>query len=57
MSQIGYRTLQGFQITRKSGLVYAVIGVNGSGCYSVTSDAWTSGSTLVPELVISLQRQ
>ncbi|HEY7023487.1 MAG TPA: zinc ribbon domain-containing protein [Candidatus Limnocylindrales bacterium] len=55
-AHIGYKALQEFQITRKSGLVYAVIGVNGSGCYGLTSDAWSSGLTSAPELVVSLQR-
>jgi len=55
-ANIGYKALQGFQITRKSGLVYVVVGVNGSGCYGLTSDAWTTGSTASPQLVLSLQR-
>lgn len=55
-AQIGFKALQEFHLTRKSGLVYAVIGVNGSGCYNLSSDAWTSGSSSSPEFVISLQR-
>ena len=43
-------------MSRKSGLVYVVIGVNGSGCYNLSSDAWTSGSTTSPELAVALQR-
>lgn len=55
-SFVGYRALQEFQITRQSGVSFLVIGANGSGCYGLTSDAWTSGSSSAPELVVSLQR-
>jgi hypothetical protein len=55
-SFVGYKALQSFQITRKSGLTYVVIGANGSGCYGLTSDAWTAGLSTTPSLIVSLQR-
>ncbi len=53
---VGYRVLQEFSVSRKNGLVYVVIGVNGSGCYNLSADAWTSGSATSPELAVALQR-
>ena len=55
-SFVGYKALQSFQITRRSGLTFVVIGANGSGCYSLTSDAWTAGLTTSTALIVSLQR-
>ncbi|HEY5520518.1 MAG TPA: zinc ribbon domain-containing protein [Candidatus Limnocylindrales bacterium] len=54
-SPVGYKALQEFQIYRNSGRVLVVMGVNGAGCYGLSSDAWTSGSTTSPELAVALQ--
>jgi len=54
-SGVGYRTLQEFQIYRTGGHVLAVVGVKGSGCYSLTSEAWTSGSASTPTLTIAIE--
>ena len=54
-SPVGYKALQEFQIWRTGGRVYVVMGVNGSGCYGLSSDAWTTGSTTAPELAVALE--
>ncbi len=54
-SSVGYKALQEFQMYRNAGRVYLVMGVNGSGCYGLASDAWTTGLSAAPELVVSLQ--
>lgn len=54
-SSVGYKALQEFQIYRKAGQVLVVMGVNGAGCYGLSSDAWTSGSTTAPELAVAIQ--
>ena len=54
-SPVGYKALQEFQIYRSGGRVLVVMGVNGTGCYGLSSDAWTSGSSTSPELAVALQ--
>jgi hypothetical protein len=54
-SPVGYKALQEFQIYRSGGRVLVVMGVNGAGCYGLSSDAWTSGSSTSPELVVAIQ--
>jgi hypothetical protein len=54
-SPVGYKALQEFQIYRSGGRVLVVMGVNGAGCYGLSSDAWTSGSSTAPELAVALQ--
>ena len=54
-SPVGYKALHEFDIYRNSGRVLVVMGVNGAGCYGLSSDAWTSGSTTSPELAVALQ--
>jgi len=54
-SPVGYKALQEFQIYRNAGRVLVVMGVNGSGCYGLSSDAWTAGSATAPELAVAVQ--
>lgn len=54
-SSVGYRALQKFEIYRHAGRVLVVMGVNGSGCYGLASDAWATGSSSAPELAVSIQ--
>ena len=54
-SMVGYKALQEFQIYRTGGRVIVVMGVNGAGCYGLSSDAWTSGSATAPELAVAIQ--
>ena len=54
-SPVGYKALQEFQIYRHAGRVLVVMGVNGAGCYGLSSDAWTSGSSTAPELAVAIQ--
>jgi hypothetical protein len=55
-SPVGFRALQEFQVYRKGGREILVMGVNGSGCYGISSAAWTSGSGGAPSLVVAIQR-
>ena len=54
-SPVGYRALQEFQIYRSAGRVVVVMGVNGSGCYGLSSEAWSTGSSAAPELDVAIQ--
>ena len=54
-SPVGYKALQEFQIYRNAGRVVVVMGVNGSGCYGLSSEAWSTGSSAAPELDVAIQ--
>jgi hypothetical protein len=53
---IGYTALHDASVVRHGGFVYVVVGVNGTGCYNMTSTGWTSGATGPTELDVVIQR-
>jgi hypothetical protein len=55
-AEIGYRALRDFDLVRRAGLVYGVIGVSGAGCYGLSSPGWASGSGSDSELVVRIAR-
>jgi hypothetical protein len=50
------RALQSFQLLRSEGVVYAVLGVSGTGCFDMTAPDWENGRPRNVEVRLEIER-